>query len=61
MDELSELMNRQATNGRVKFLITDRRHKAYRKIIQGLLMVAAGMFELLFDEPAPKPSDTLRG
>jgi len=38
-----------------------KRFKAYTKLIRGLCMVAAGLYELLTGEDAPKPSDALRG
>lgn len=37
------------------------RMKAYSKLIRGLMMAAAGLYELVFDEDAPRPSDALRG
>ena len=39
----------------------DRRYKAYRKIVLGLLQVAAGLFEFFTEFEAPKPGDVIRG
>ncbi len=38
-----------------------RRDKAYRSIVRGFMQIAAGIYELVTDEPAPKPTDVLRG
>jgi len=37
------------------------RLKAYSKIVRGLVLVLAGIYEMVYGEPAPKPSDALRG
>ena len=37
------------------------RAKAFRKITHGVITVLAGIYELLFNEPAPKTNDVLSG
>jgi len=38
-----------------------RRNKAYKKVIQGFMQLSAGLYELIFDEAAPRPTEVLKG
>lgn len=50
-----------ATAARVGSSNLTTRTRAYSKLIRGLMMAAAGLYEMVYNEDAPKPSDALRG